>query len=301
MVNEFGKETRLSLAGGPHFAVGTAIFGDLAPRHVELVAALGFPAIEPYRQWVTRYLERPRELRRLLDEHGITLLTCSNGGPGQSTDFIDPDRRAQTVADHVEFARRFLAEFGCQHFKVNLGVRPAAGTSDGDLCSIAAALNELGRRTAALGIRLAPHPHIWGPVERPGEIHRLLELTDPDLVSLTLDTGQVRLGGGDPNALLDEHWDRIVALHWKDTAPRYRAWTGPTPTRAEHARECLYKDLGSGGVDFDGVWSRTVERRYRYWITLDLDPPEPSEDGGVEEKLRRNLRFLQEHLRVEHL
>lgn len=289
----------LDVPGGPHFGIGTAVFGDLEPEDVELVAELGFPGLEPYRSWVTRYLDQPAELRRLLEANGVTMITCSNGGAGQSTDFIHPEARARTIADHLEFAQRFLGEFGCRHFKINLGARPAGGTRPEDLEAIATTLNELGRATAGLGIRLAPHPHIWGPVERPEEILRLLELTDPEVVSLTLDTAHVLLGGGDPIQILDEHWDRIAALHWKDTAVAYRGWTGPTPTREEHERECLYKDLGAGGVDLHRVWTLLEEKGYRYWITLDLDPPRAGEGEGTErEKLQHNASFLREDLGV---
>jgi len=288
---------QLAVPEGPRFGIGNAVLGDLVPEDVELIASLGFPGIEPYRQWLTRYLDRPADLRRLLDANGIQMITCSNGGPGQSTNFIDPAARAQTIGDHREFAQRFLSEFGCRHFKINLGARPAGGTTEADLRAIAGALNDLGRDLDGMGIRLAPHPHIWGPVERPEEILRLLELTDPDYVSLTLDTGQVLLGGGDPIALLEDHWDRIVALHWKDAAAAYRGWTGPTPTREEHQRECLYKDIGSGGVDFVRVWEVQQAHDYRYWITLDLDPPR-ADEGTVEEKLQRNARYLREGLGV---
>jgi inosose dehydratase len=274
------------------------VFGDLQAADVGLVASLGFPGIEPYRQWLTRYVDRPREFRDVLESCGVRMATCSNGGAGQCTDFIDPDLRARTVADHLDFARSFLAEVGCAHFKINMGARPPAGTSQRDLEAIAAALNELGRGTAELGIRLAPHPHIWGPVERPEEIRRLLELTDPEYVSLTLDTAHIVLGGGDPFEFLDGHWDRIVALHWKDTTPAFRGYRGPTPSREDHMRECLYKDLGAGGIDFPAVWRRVQERGYRYWITLDLDPPRLSEGATVEDKLRRNRRYLEEELAV---
>lgn len=291
---------RLDVPGGPRFGIGTAVFGDLRPGDVELAAELGFSGIEPYRQWLTRYLDHPDELRRLLDANGVQMVTCSNGGRGQSTDFIDPGQRERTIADHLHFAQRFLSVFGCRHFKINLGSRPPGGTTPAQLEAIAETLNRLGRETASVGIRLAPHPHIWGPVERPGEILRLLELTDPAYVSLTLDTAHVLLGGGDPMCFLEDHWDRIAALHWKDTSTDYRGWTGPTPTREEHERECLYKDLGAGGVDFDRVWKLLETREYRYWITLDLDPPRAGE-GSVEEKLRRNTRFLRDQLEIARL
>jgi sugar phosphate isomerase/epimerase len=69
-----------------------------------------------------------------------------------------------------------------------------------------------------------------------------------------------------------------------------------------HKEEILYKDLGSGGVDLPAIWRLINERGYRYWITLDLDPPRPNEgEGTPEEKLRINHRFLTETLRVPHL
>src|SRR5919202_4341839 len=100
-------------------------------------------------------------------------------------------------------------------YKINLGNRPAEGTSDAQIGAIAEALNELGRRTAELGIRLAPHPHIWGPIERPEEVIRLLELTDPEYVSLVIDTAQINLVGGDRNPVFAYHLYRVVGIPWE--------------------------------------------------------------------------------------
>ena len=51
--------------------------------------------------------------------------------------------------------------------------------SDDQLKRLADTLNEIGRQTIAMGIRLAPHPHIWGPMERERDVRRVMELTDP--------------------------------------------------------------------------------------------------------------------------
>jgi inosose dehydratase len=276
------------------FAVGGAIFGDLKPSDVALIAELGFPGIEPYRGWIMNYVAQPQELKALLDHHGIVMCTCSNGGPNQSTEFIDPAARQQTIDDHVAFARDFLAVFNCPHFKINMGARPASNaTSDEEIQAIASTLNELGRRTAELGIKLAPHPHIWGPIERPEEVLRLLELTDPEYVSLVIDTAQINLGGGDPNQIVADYYDRVVAIHWKDTEMQYRGYTGPTPTRAQHEQKILYKDLGTGGCDLPTNWQLLLDRGYQGWITLDLDPPRPNEgEGTPEDKLRINHNYV---------
>lgn len=287
------------MASHIQFAVGGAIFGPLKPTDLDLIARFGYPGIEPYRSLLGPYLEQPRELKRQLDERNITLITCSNGGQGQMVDFINPQNRQRTIEDHVAFARDFLGVFGCQHFKINLGARPAGGTTPEQVKAIAEGVNELGRRTDELGIRLAAHPHIWGPIERPEEVNLLMELTDPRYVGLIVDTAQINLGGGDPLEMIANHYDRLSAIHWKDSRPEYRGWTGPTPTQAQHRERILYQDLGAGGVDLPATWNYLVSRGYNGWITLDLDPLRPNEgEGTVEDKLGINDRYLHEVLNV---
>lgn len=290
------------LANGPHFAVGNALFGQLVPEHLAIVAAAGYPGIELYRGYMLNYLEQPDALKTLLDQHGLTVVTISNGGPGMACEFIDPAARTRSIADHVAFARDVLTVFGCTHFKMNMGARPEGGTSDAQLQALADALNELGRATADLGIKLAPHPHIWGPVERDHEVRGLMDRTDPAYVSLIPDTAHLNLGGGEPFDIFVDYYDRIAAVHWKDTAASYRGYTGPTPTQEEHRRAILYKDLGTGGVDLPRIWRFLQERDYRGWITLDLDPPRANEGEGTEaEKLAINTRFLKDTLHVAAL
>ncbi|HEV8636571.1 MAG TPA: sugar phosphate isomerase/epimerase family protein [Chloroflexota bacterium] len=285
------------------FAVGGAIFGKTEAEDVALIAKFRFPGFEPYRGQAMTWLDRPRELKRLLDDHGLTLITCSNGGPGQSVEFIDPAARQQTIEDHLAFARDFLGVFGCGHFKINMGRRPAGGTTDEQLRSLGETLNQLGRRTLEeLGIKLGAHAHIWGPVERPHEIDAIMAGTDPRYVWFLPDTAQINLGGGDPVAIMERYRDRIVAVHFKDSRPEYRGWTGPTPTQEQHRERILYQDLGAGGVDHEAIWANLKRRGYDGWITLDLDPPRANEgEGTVEQKLAINHRYLFETLGVTSL
>lgn len=286
----------------PHFAVGNALFGNLTPDHLAIVSSADFPGIEMYRGMMMDWVGDPRGLKELLDRSNLTMVTISNGGPGMAVDFIDPDRRQQSIADHIAFARDVLTVFGCEHFKMNMGARPKAGTSDTQIQAIAAALSELGRATADMGIKLAPHPHIWGPIERPHEVRRLMELTDPAYVFFIPDTAQLNLGGGDPVELIVDYYDRIPAVHWKDTKAAYRGYTGPTPTQEQHRQEILYRDLGSGGVDLPRIWDILRARGFHGWITLDLDPPRQTEgEGTAEEKLLINKRYLTETLQVPSL
>lgn len=283
-----------------HFAAGGGLLQNFGEPAADAVAALGFPGVELYRNRLGDYLHDPDALKALLDERGLTLATCSNGGADQCSTFVDRRSRGQILDDHMAFVRRFIVPFGCRHFKINLGPRPEAGPTTEHLRTLAGTLDELGRQCEDLGVRLAPHPHTWGPIERPEEVNALLELTDPALVSLTVDTAQIRLGGGDPLQLLKDCWDRVAALHWKDTDARYRDHTGPTPTREEHTQQGLYYNLGSGGIDFSGIWAFLQQNDYRYWVTLDL-PPVTKGEGGVLQKLTVNKRYLTDQLRVGSL
>ena len=285
-----------------HFAMGGPIFGKFTAESAELIAKYGLPGTEPYRGGLVDWLDKPQALNELLDRLGIRLITASNGGPGQSTEFIDPTKRDETIADHVAFCRDFLKVFGCTHFKINMGARPNGGTSAEDIKAISETVTELGKRTLEMGVTIAPHPHIWGPIERPEEVRALLDQTDPDIVSWIPDTAQLNLGGGDPVALISDYYDRLAAVHWKDSKASYRGYTGPTPSKEMHAEEILYKDLGAGGVDHPAIWKMLVERGYDGWITLDLDPPRPNEgEGTVDDKIGINHRYLVETLVVSNL
>ncbi len=278
------------------FATSGYIWQEQIEEGIRTTARFGFHGIEPFRPHVVKYLDKPRALKDLLDAAGISLVTCSNGG-GMTVDFIDPARVPQTIEDHVRLARDFIVHFGCRHFKINLGRRPPTVPTDEQLKTLAGALNELGKRTAQLGLRLAPHPHIWSPLEREEELRRVLELTDPKLVYLVTDTAHLTLGGMDPVKIIRDYYPRVAALHFKDTEAKYRGYKGPTPTQEEHKKVNLYKNLGAGGVDFPAIFKILRERNYQGWITLDLDPPRAGE-GTIEENLEINRKYLRQALNV---
>lgn len=247
----------LALSAAPQHRIRFATSGYIWHANIEegirTSAQFGFQGIEPFREHILKYLDRPQQLKKQLDAAGISLVTCSNGG-NMSVDFIDPVRVPPTIDDHVRFIRDFITPFGCRHFKINLGRRPQDGPTSEQLKIMAGALNELGKRTSQLGLRLAPHPHIWSPLEREPELRRVMELTDPEFVYLVTDTAHLTLGGMNPLRIMTDYFSRIAAVHFKDAAPKYRDYRGTTPTREEHRKANLYKNLGAGGVDFPESW-----------------------------------------------
>ena len=147
---------------------------------IKRIAALGLQGIEPYAKQIEQHRSNPLALKEKFTAANVTLIDVSNGAKDQSTNFIDPEETEKTIEDHVAFARDFLQPFGCDLWKCNMGARPIGGTTEEQLKTLADTLNEIGRQTIDMGIRLAPHPHIWGPVEREHEVRGMLDLTDPD-------------------------------------------------------------------------------------------------------------------------
>ncbi|WP_017592079.1 TIM barrel protein [Nocardiopsis potens] len=69
------------------------------------------------------------------------------------------------------------------------------------------------------GIRLCLHSHADTHVQTQAEIERFLDGTDPEHVSLCLDTGHVAYGGGDAVDLIRRYAERIGYVHIKQMDP----------------------------------------------------------------------------------
>ena len=268
---------------------------------IKRIAALGLQGIEPYAKQIEQHRSNPLALKEKFTAANVTLIDVSNGAKNQSTNFIDPEETEKTIEDHVAFARDFLQPFGCDLWKCNMGTRPVGGTTEDQLKTLADTLNEIGRQTIDMGIRLAPHPHIWGPVEREHEVRAMLDLTDPDYVWLTPDTGHLCLGGMDPVQVMSDYLPRIAEVHLKDTYAKYRG-NNATPTREQHTKASVYHNMGGGGVDFVAVMKLLRDQHYKGWVVLDMDGPREGDDGfdaiggnldlAIDDYLAHNINFL---------
>jgi inosose dehydratase len=73
------------------------------------------------------------------------------------------------------------------------------------------------------GMKVVFHPHADSHVDTNENVGRFLENTDPDLVTLCLDTGHISYCGGDNIAIIERAPDRIGYLHLKQVNPDVRA------------------------------------------------------------------------------
>jgi len=264
---------------------------------IKMAARYGYHGIEPFQDDMPQYLKQPpEEFKKVLDASGLALCTVGSGG-----EYLDAARLPQTIESNSARAR-YVAHFGCTHLKVNLSKRVSTDNlSAANAKTLAKNLNEVGKRTADAGVRFAFHPHAWTLVERQPELDMVMEMTDPTLVYLVLDTGHATLGGIDPVKCLRDYYARITAIHLKDAEAKYNTaagWKGPAPSEEEHNRVNLYKRLGAGGVDFPAFFRVLRERNYDGWVTLDFDAPRPGE-GTVEQDMNSHKKYLLETLHAD--
>lgn len=293
------------------WAISSHMFTPLKPHPetgIKMAARFGFHGIEPWGNELQNYLNQPPEvLKKVLDEAGIGISSVASGG-----EYFDRTRLQATIASNAANAR-FASHFGVTALKTNLSRRLGAESLSPANCRILAAnLNEVGKRTLEHGVKFAFHPHAWTIAERGGEVEMILEMTDPKLVFLTLDTCHASVGGFDPVRFLRDHYSRVAHLHFKDTLPVWSAekgWKGPAPSKEEEAAmakklglpetpDPIYQRLGTGGVDFPALVRILRDRNYAGWISLDFNYVDMPPGVTIEQDMAAHRKYLVETLRA---
>jgi inosose dehydratase len=243
----------------------------------------------------------PTELRSELGQRDLALL-----GAFVPVALADPRSHAAGREAALRAARLMVQAVGDQPFIVladdngrvplrmqNAGrIRPEHGLSDSSWQAFgegAARLAESVRRET--GLRTVFHHHCAGYVETPGELDRLLDLTDPDVLGLCLDTGHYRFGGGDPAEAVRKHAGRIWHVHFKDHEPTLAARSRELGwDYLESVRRGVFCELGRGEVDFPGVLAGLEQSGYQGWIVVEQDVLPGM--GTPKESARRNREYL---------
>jgi inosose dehydratase len=144
-------------------------------------------------------------------------------------------------------------------------------------------------RVRAAGLEPTFHHHVCTYVETPDEIDALLTHAD---VGLTLDTGHVILGGGDPVTGLERWGARINHVHLKDARLSVldeivRDGAG---SRAVWERRTFVR-LGQGDVDLDGFMSALINSGYSGWLVVEQDviptPDDPPNGPATDQQANR--------------
>ncbi|MGN6428987.1 MAG: sugar phosphate isomerase/epimerase family protein [Leifsonia sp.] len=134
---------------------------------------------------------------------------------------------------------------------------------------LAANAQAAAERVRAAGFEPTFHHHAGTFVESPEEVDRFLERVD---IGLTLDTGHLLIGGGDPLEAVRRWGARINHLHLKDvdTAELRRvlaAGGGMTEVWSSGA----FVAFGRGDIDLAAVLTAVDDAGYDGWVVVEQD------------------------------
>ena len=120
-------------------------------------------------------------------------------------------------------------------------------------------LDEYGRIAMQRGVKVCYHNHWQEIVDGERGISLILENTDPQHVSLCVDTYWVKHGGGDPLEFIRKHRDRVVYLHLKDGTLEGMKKTPPE-----------FVELGRGVINFPEIIEE-AKRLNIEWAVVEQD------------------------------
>jgi inosose dehydratase len=191
-------------------------------RFLDEAAAAGYTLIElgPYGYLPTD----PEQLRDELGSRGLTL----TGGAVFAGLHRGAEAYDQALADYRQEAG-LLSALGARHVIAlpeqytdmrGGDVLEASRLEPDQWLALTDGYSRLGRAVhEEFGLQLDFHSHADSHVGTQEQIERFLDDTDPRWVSLCLDTGHVSYYGGDNEAIVRKHPDRIGYVHLKQVDP----------------------------------------------------------------------------------
>lgn len=246
----------------------------------------------------------PSELRKELDKRSLTMVGAF------VPVFLKERGKHSAGAEAAVKTARLMADAGfpdafivladengsVKERTLNAGrVTPSMGLSDDEWKVFAEGADLVaGEVKARTGLRTVFHHHCAGYAETPGEIDKLLSLTDPLLVGLVLDMGHYMFGGGDPLEALKKHKERIWHIHFKDCHPdvanksRKEGWD-----YFKSVANGVFCELGRGSVDFRAIVEELHAQEYSGWIVVEQDVLPGM--GNPKVCAQRNREFIKSH------
>ncbi|ALE77254.1 sugar phosphate isomerase/epimerase family protein [Pseudonocardia alni] len=154
-------------------------------------------------------------------------------------------------------------------------------------------LDRIAEYAATRGVVAVLHPHVGTMVETGDDVTRVLEGSS---IALCLDTGHLLIGGTDPAELTRQAPERVAHTHLKDVdLGLARQVQDGRLTYTEAVGAGMYRPLGEGDVDLEGVLTTLDAHGYDGWHVLEQDtilhgPPTGVGPAGDVHTSVQNLR-----------
>ncbi len=205
------------------------------------------------------------EAGNLFAQHGEGLVRDILAETGLAVAGMHSGYGDQLDQGKVEANIAYLKAVGAKYY-INSGVAQAEGIKAYE--EAAETFNRIGELCKQEGLVFCYHNHAWEFEQFDGVkgIHRLFELTDPELVKACIDVYWVTIGGEEPAEFIERYADRAVYFHFKDGG------------------EGWFTELGKGEVDLVAAKEAALKVGPE-WIVTEQDRTDKDPKDSIAESL----------------
>lgn len=229
--------------------------GNLLEK-LEAIASAGFKAVEIFENDLIAYPASPRDVRRVCDDLGLTVVTCQ---PFREFEGLPPDKRVKAL-ERAERKFDLLQELGSDLLFVCSSVSAEAG---GGIDRLAEDFALLGERAAKRKMRVGYEALAWGrQIFDYRDAWEVVRRSGQDSVGIVLDSFHIQSRGTDLKPIRTIPKDRIFLVQIAD-APKlemdYLSWS-------RHWR-CL---PGQGDFDLVAFMDALIATGYDSYLSLEI-------------------------------
>ncbi|PEL01361.1 myo-inosose-2 dehydratase [Bacillus toyonensis] len=158
---------------------------------------------------------------------------------------------------------------------------------------LADGLHHLGKLAQEKGLHIVYHHHMGTGVQTTAEIEKLMDMTDPKLVSLLFDTGHLVFSGEEPLYILKKYLPRIKHVHLKDIRQVVvDAVKENKLSFLQAVKNGAFTVPGDGVIVFDEVFTTLANSEYKGWFVVEAEQ-DPALANPFEYALKAR-KFIQE-------
>lgn len=187
----------------------------------------------------------------------------------------------RAFVDHMNFLKAIGANvinvsdqsYSIQH-QWNTPLKNKYILNDEEWDVLAKGLDHLGKIAKDNDMKIVYHHHMTTTVQTTSEINRLMEMTNPEYVSLIYDTGHLTFSGEDPIEILKKHGDRIGHVHLKNVRKdALKKCREENKSFLRSIPEGVFTIPGDqdGIVDFPTVFKLLGEMDYQGWLVVEAE------------------------------
>ena len=224
-----------------------------------------------------KYPRDPEVLKQALEPRGLEIASAWFSA------FLTTKELEETAAEFIKH-RDFLHAMGAKVIVVAEQGHSIQGQMDTPLHAnkpvftdeewerLVDGLHHLGELAHEKGMQIVYHHHMGTGVQTFAEVVRLMESTDPERVSLLLDTGHIAFAGGDPVEMIEKFGPRIKHVHFKDLRAEVdEAVETEQLSFLQAVKRGVFTVPGDGRIDFVPIIEALNEIDYRGWIVVEAE------------------------------